>query len=257
VLAVLRAINDAGAPRKCRVGVNLTTKNPKPYVKFGSARRSLDFFEEYDQVPHELTAEERRTKRLRPWAHIPEFDRVATGRLRLEIRESQSGHQRLIWRDIANKSLERQATRIVADIIKAIEEQEQIAAAFREREKERQAAARLAEQQATEERRRRDIERKAQWELAIAKARRLAIEEHRRTTFDNAMQQWQQAENMRAFCDALEHTSAGQQARRGELTAWLVWARARADEVDPTLGTPTLTTIDFTTEPRPEDLRPI
>jgi hypothetical protein len=257
VLAVLRAINDVGVPRKCRVGVNLTTKNPKPYVKFGSARRSLDFFEEYDQVPHELTAEERRTKRLRPWAHIPEFDRVATGRLRLEIRESQSGHQRLIWRDIANKSLERQATRIVADIIKAIEEQEQIAAAFREREKERQAAARLAEQQATEERRRRDIERKAQWELAIAKARRLAIEEHRRTTFDNAMQQWQQAENMRAFCDALEHTSAGQQARRGELTAWLVWARARADEVDPTLGTPTLTTIDFTTEPRPEDLRPI
>ena len=181
----VHALANAGADRKCRVGIDLTTKSPKPFLKIGSARRSLEVFEEYDQVPHVLTADERRTKRLRPWADIPEFDSVATGRLRLEVSKSQSG-QRLTWRDTPTRSLEQQTGRIVADIIKAIEEQEQISAAFRQREKERQATATLAAQQAAEERRRRDIEREARWEHAITKARRLAIEEHRRTTFNTA-----------------------------------------------------------------------
>ena len=255
VLGLLRAIDDAGADRKCRVGVNLTTKNPKPFVKVGAARRSLDVFEEYDQVPHVLTADEQRTKRLRPWAHIPEFDRVATGRLRLEIGKSQSD-QRLTWRDTATSRLEQQASRIVADIVKAVEKHERISAALRQHEKERQAAARLAEQQAAEERRRRDIEREARWEHALAKARRLAVEEHRRTTFHTALEQWRNAVDMRAFCDALEQAAAGQAANNGELAAWLTWARARADKIDPTVGTPTLTRIDFTIEPSPEDLRP-
>ncbi|MFC4148686.1 hypothetical protein ACFO0M_20725 [Micromonospora mangrovi] len=255
VLALLRAINDAGVNRKCRVGINLTTKNPKPYVKFGSARRSLEFFEEYDQVPHVLTADERRTKRLRPWAHIPEFDSVATGRLRLEVIKFQS-NQRLTWRDTPTRSLEQQASRIVADIINSIEEQKQVSAAFHQREKERQAAARLAEQQATEERRRRDIERKARWERAITKARGLAVEERRRTTFKTAMEQWEEAANMRAFCDALEQALADQVAGDGEIAAWLSWARAHPNEIDPTVGTPTLTTVAFTIEPSPEDLRP-
>ncbi|WP_203837459.1 hypothetical protein [Winogradskya humida] len=255
VLAALRAINDAGVTRKCRVGINVTTKEPKPYVKFGSARRSLEFFEEYEQVPHVLTADERRTKRLRPWAHVPEFDSVSTGRLRLEVSTSPSG-QRLTWRDTPTRSLEQQASRIIADIIKAIEEQERITAAFRQREKERQAAARLAEQQAAEERRRRDVEREARWKHAIAKARRRAVEEHRRTTFNTAMDQWQKAANMRAFCDALEQASAGGAAGEGELTTWLAWARARADKIDPTVGTPAFTDADFTIEPSPEDLRP-
>ncbi|MEW2426547.1 hypothetical protein AB0877_00895 [Micromonospora sp. NPDC047644] len=255
VIGLLHTLDRAGADRKCRVGVDLSTKNPKPFLKFGGARRSLDIFEEYDQVPHLLTADERRTKRLRPWADIPEFDKVATGRLRLEVRKSQSG-QRLTWRDTAAKSLEQQAVRIVADIIKAIEEQEQISAAFRQREKERQAAARLAEQQAAEERRRRDIERRARWEHAITKARRLAVEEHRRTTFNTAMQQWRNAAEMRTFCDALEHASARQTDSNSELTAWLAWARARADEIDPTVGKSALTTVALTIEPSPEDLRP-
>jgi hypothetical protein len=91
---------------------------------------------------------------------------------------------------------------------------------------------------------------------AIKKARRLAVAEHRRATFNTAFEQWQTAGNMRAFCDALEHASAaGQAAGNGELAAWLIWARARADEIDPTVGTPTLTRIDFTIEPSPEDLR--
>ncbi|WP_204010733.1 hypothetical protein [Virgisporangium aurantiacum] len=255
VLALLRAIDDAGADRKCRVGINLTTKNPKPYVKFGSARRSLEFFEEYDQVPHVLTADEKRTKRLRPWAHIPEFDNVATGRLRLEVHQLQS-NQRITWRDTPTRKLEQQASRIVADIIKVIQTQEQEAATFRQRQKERQAAARLAEQQAAEERRQREIERKARWENAIARARRLAIEEHRTATFNTAMAQWQKAASMRAFCDALENASTGEAATNSELAAWLTWARAHADKIDPTVGTPTLTTIDFTIEPGPEDLRP-
>lgn len=255
VLGLLRAIDDAGANRKCRVGVNRTTKSPRPFVKIGATRRSLDVFEEYDQVPHVLTADERRTKRLRPWAHIPEFDRVATGRLRLEVGKSQSD-QRLTWRDTATSTLEQQASRIVAAIVKAVEEDQRIVAALRQHEKERQAAARLAEQQAAEERHRRDIERTAKWEHAIAKARRLAVEEHRRATFTTAFEQWRNASDMRAFCDALEHAAAGQAASNGELAAWLTWGRAHADEIDPIVGTPMLARIDFTIEPSPEDLRP-
>ncbi|GAA2845591.1 hypothetical protein Acy02nite_47100 [Actinoplanes cyaneus] len=255
VLAVLKAINDAGSAGRCRVGINLTTKAPKPYVKFGSTRRSLDFIEEYDQVPHVLTVEERRTKRLRPWAHIPEFDSVPTGRLRLEVSKYQSD-RRLTWRDTPTRSLEQQASRIVAGIIKAVEEQQQVAAAFRKREQERQAATRLAEHRASEERRRRDAERRTRWEHAITNARRLAIEEHRRTTFNTAMKQWQKAVNMREFCNALEHAAADQTAYRGELNAWLAWARARADNIDPTVGTPALATINFAMEPSTEDLRP-
>lgn len=115
---------------------------------------------------------------------------------------------------------------------------------------------RLAEQQAAEERRRRDIEREARWKHAITKARRRAVEDHRRTTFNTAMDQWQKAANMRAFCDALELASAGGAGGKGELTTWLAWARARADKIDPTVGTPTFTDADSTIEPSPEDLRP-
>ena len=150
-----------------------------------------------------LTADEQRTRRLRPWAHIPEFDSVGTGRLRLEVGKFQSD-DRLTWRDTATSKLEQQTSRIVADIIKAVEKYERASAALRQREAERQAAARLAEQQAAEERRRRDIERTATWERAIAKARHLAVEEHRRATFDTAFEQWRNAADMRAFCDALE-----------------------------------------------------
>jgi len=88
VIGLLHALANAGADRKCRVGIDLTTKSPKPFLKIGSARRSLEVFEEYDQVPHVLTADERRTKRLRPWANIPEFDSVATGRLWLRYSPS-------------------------------------------------------------------------------------------------------------------------------------------------------------------------
>jgi hypothetical protein len=71
------------------------------------------------------------------------------------------------------------------------------------------------------------------------------------------LEKWRTAADMRAFCDALEHASAaGQAAGNGELTAWLTWARARADKIDPTVGTPTLTSNDFTIEPSPDDLRP-
>lgn len=257
VLGLLHMINEAGASRKCRVGVNLATKHPKPFVKVGGARRSLDVFEEYNQVPHTLTADERRTKRLRPWAHIPEFDSVATGRLRFEVGKSPSD-QRLTWRDTTTVKLEQQASRIVADIIKAVEKDERAAAARRQYEEERKAAARLAARQAAEERRRRDIERTAAWEHAIAEARRLAVEEHRRATFTTAFEQWRNAADIRAFCDALEHAAtAGQTAAsNGELAAWLTWARAHADNIDPTVGTPALTSLDFTIEPSPEDLRP-
>jgi hypothetical protein len=153
--------------------------------------------------------------------------------------------------------LEQQASRIVAGIIKAVEEDQRIAAAFLQREMERQAAARLAEQQAAEERRRRDIERMARWEHAVAKARRLAVEEHRRTTFTTAFEQWRTAADMRTFCDALEQAStAGQATSTGELAAWLTWARAHVHKINPMVGTPTLTAIDFTIEPSPEDLQP-
>ncbi|MEU4626897.1 hypothetical protein AB0G04_43855 [Actinoplanes sp. NPDC023801] len=257
VIGLLHALDSAGADRKCRVGVNLTTKHPKPYVKFGSARRSLDIVEEHDQVPHVLTVGEQRTKRLRPWAPIPEFDRVATGRLRLDVANGSYTDQRLTWHDTTTKTLEQQAGRIIADIIKAIEKQNRILAAFRQREQERQAAARLAQQQAAEERRRREIETQAQWEHALTKARRLAVEEHRRKTFTTALEQWRTAAEMRAFCDALEHSTATDQAAGdGELTSWLTWARAHADKIDPTIGTPTLASIDFTIRPGPEGLRP-
>ena len=138
--------------------------------------------------------------------------------------------------------------RVIADTINA---------AFRQRQKERQAVARLAEQQPAEARCHRDIERKLSWEHAIAKARRDAVKEHRRATFNTALEQWRDATEMRAFCDALEQAAgAGQPASGGELAAWLNSARARADRIDPRFGTPTLTTIDFTIEPSPEDLHP-
>lgn len=68
---------------------------------------------------------------------------------------------------------------------------------------------------------------------ALQGRRDLAIEEYRRTTFHTAMERWQNAVNMRAFCDALEHAAAGQEANDGELAAWLAWARTRADKIDP------------------------
>lgn len=47
--------------------------------------------------------------------------------------------------------------------------------------------------------------------------------------FHTALEQWRDAADMRAFCDALEQAAAGQAASHGELAAWLTWARARAN----------------------------
>ncbi len=255
VISLLRALADEGAARGCQIGVNTATKHPRVFVKVGAARRALDVFEEYDKVPYVPTPQEQRAMKRRPWIVIREFDQVRSGRLRVEVGQYQSS-QRGRWTDKAGKPLEQQVVQIVKQVVATTKAEEQIRVALARAQEERRAAAERAAEAAAVERRRREQEQVAQWELAMAQARVEAVETLRRTSFQEAYLSWRAAAEVREFSAALEQATAKGVGVDPELSRWLAWARATADELDPTVGASPMAGISFDPEPRPRDLRP-
>jgi hypothetical protein len=66
--------------------VNTKTARPKLFLQIDTrTRRSVELHEEYGEIPHVLTNQERRQLRRETWRRPPEVDKVPAGRLRLEI----------------------------------------------------------------------------------------------------------------------------------------------------------------------------
>jgi hypothetical protein len=244
-VSVIRALAAEARRHGMRVGVNTKTVHPRVYLQTGEGRRAIMVHEEYDTVPHVPTSQELRETRRKPWIPIPKTDSVASGRLRLEIaRAGYNKHDS--WTDTKRTTLEQSLPRIIRDVI---------AGQAADEEAKREAKRKHDEYLAELERERLETERR--WRADLDAARPRASEALRRTLFRKAYDAWTAAEEIRAFCDAIEQSNpADGETDPDNRDRWIAWARAAADEIDPTIGKNALVARAFDIEPSPNDLRP-
>lgn len=166
--------------------------------------------------------ENRRELRFDRWdvGRIEPYDKGATGQLNLEILSWGSRQQ--AWGD-------RRRWRLEDRLAQALRELEMLAQEAEER--------RLAREREVQERRR-------QWELAMADAKRQALDAHRLEVLRRRVAAWEEGDCIRAYCAELEHRYGAQ------ADDWIGYALRQADRLqrvpsmpsDPALG--------------PEDLKP-
>ncbi|MGC5052816.1 hypothetical protein ACLQ2S_15345 [Micromonospora sp. DT48] len=243
-LDLLRGLAAEARRRGHRVGVNTKTKNPSVYLQVDKTRRRVRLIEEYDEVPHVPTAEETRQLRRNRWLVIPKTDRVASGRLRLEIARA-GWDKKDTWTDDKRTTLEKRLPRIIRDVEAGIAADE-----------EAKLAAQRAHDEYVAEMERQEAEKRRRWQTALDEARPQATELLRKKAFRRAYDSWTSANEIRAFCDALQQTAPDEPANSENRARWINWARAAADRLDPTRGDRALADIDFDIEPKPDDLRP-
>jgi hypothetical protein len=111
------------------------------------------------------------------------------------------------------------------------------------------ALLREAETRAVEDRQRQideahaEAQRKVLWEQAMAVARQKATEAHYAAVLDRQVERWRHADELRAYCEALEQRVStlgptdGDLAKAGE---WLSWARKHVAAIDPLHAIPTM-----------------
>jgi hypothetical protein len=243
-LDLIRGLATEARRRGHRVGVNTKTKNPSVYLQVDKTRRRVRPIEEYDEVPHIPTEQETRQLRRNRWLVLPKTDRVASGRLRLEIARA-GWDKKDTWTDDKRTTLEKRLPRIIRDVEAGIAADE-----------EARLAAQRAHDEYLAEMKRQEAEEKRRWQAALDEARPQAAELLRKKAFRRAYDSWISANEIRAFCDALEQAAPAAPVEPENRTRWVDWARAAADGLDPTRGDQALAHIDFDIEPKPGDLRP-
>jgi hypothetical protein len=135
------------------------------------------------------------------------YDSGATGELNVEALGSSYGRQ-ASWGDRTRWKLEDKLPNLLRELeIEAVEAEER----------------RLAHE-------REQAERQRQWEAAMERAKRRVVEEHRLEVLRSRVRAWQEADAVRAYCDAVE-TQHGAGAVAADLDAaeWLALAREHAD----------------------------
>ncbi|QLH19306.1 hypothetical protein [Streptomyces sp. Rer75] len=100
---------------------------------------------------------------------------------------------------------------------------------------------------------RKEQETRQRWLVAMQQARTALVEDHRMKALRAQVQAWQQATAIRAYCDALEDHQDTTAGAAEAVTAWIAWARAHADGIDPVPQNSGLPDPPAIT---PEDLRP-
>ena len=78
---------------------------------------------------------------------------------------------------------------------------------------------------------REDAERQRQWELAMQDAERRLIEDHRIKVLRERVRAWEEADAIRAYCDAVEARHGAEVIADTEASEWLAFAREHADRV--------------------------
>jgi hypothetical protein len=210
---------------------------------------TIKISEDVDEVPRRLPADDPRLRVTYDWQRIkpPEYDSVPSGRLRIELSPRTPAAKE--WVDRDRSKVEAKLTEVIDQAERQAEQAEEQA---RVRQRQHQAWLIEHEKQQAEEERRRAATR-AEWESAMAAARGLAIEQLREKVFGDALLGWTLAKQIREFCDELDHaaTAAG---TPDAVTEWMAWARARADQLDPT-GDLEALVERFHPDPSPDDLR--
>lgn len=76
-------------------------------------------------------------------------------------------------------------------------------------------------------------ERERQWEAAMEQARADYVEAFRAKHLSTQVSQWREARAIRDYSDALETSIDPNSPTADDEHAWVAWARARADAIDP------------------------
>lgn len=111
-------------------------------------------------------------------------------------------------------------------------------------------AAEFEERRSAKEREQQERER--QWQAAMETATRRAIDAHRLELLRSRIQAWNEAEAIRAYCDAVEarHRDTIAEDEDEDAGAWLGLARQHADRLQ------ALPRMPADPEPTPEQLKP-
>jgi hypothetical protein len=176
------------------------------------------------------SAEKPHHKNTYPWQRVyPTMREVGTGQLVFELpHDWQYRGRRRRWADRARWTLEDK----LVDVLTELE--------ARARLDHARHIAQLKEQ----------ARRQQEWEAAMAEAHFRFAEDIRIKALTEQVTSWQNAANIRAYCDALQTATSHDDV---EVGGWIQWARHHADKVDP------LTRNRFHPDipkPRPSDLKP-
>ncbi|MEV1332719.1 hypothetical protein AB0J20_24465 [Micromonospora costi] len=243
-LEFVRLLAAAARSRGHRLVVNTKGARPTLSLRLEKSQRAVRISEEYDKVPHVLTDDERRRQKRQPWISLPEFDRVLSGRLVLEVNRAGYGKSDT-WTDDKRATLETRVHKIVKEV--------EAGYLADQREQEERERARREEKERWD---RRKAEERAQWEQVKATATVQATDKLRTDRFRAAFDKWVAADAIRSFCTALEASASSSEAAGQNLDQWVAWARGQADRLDPTINPAVLAEVDFDIEPRPRDLEP-
>jgi hypothetical protein len=172
--------------------------------------------------------ENRRALRFDRWevGRIESYDKGATGQLDLSI--LSYGPRQKSWGDRKRWQLEDRLPQVVRELETLAEEAEQ---------------QRLA-------RERKEAERQRAWELAMAAAKERAIEHYRVEILRRRAGAWEEAQEIRAYRDAVESRHGDALATDIATQRWLRFARGYAESVQ------RLPRMPEDPELRPDDLKP-
>jgi len=144
---------------------------------------------------------------------LSEYEANATGRIGIEL-ASGYGMARCPpkWADRRSGTLEEKLPLLLRDLEHRVAENER-----RQREAERQT-----------------LERLRQWQAAVDQARERHAEHHRGELLHKEAARWREAEQLRAYCDAVEAAYPDEL----QTASWVAWGRRYADELDPLRAAP-------------------
>lgn len=199
--------------------VHLDCKNAVTVLRMNSTATELTFSltEQVKRSAHEITeAEEAARKRYfdrirkgisSEYPSIPQYDYSATGLLIISIGRWPCR----TWRDTPKKKLEERLGEVVAGTLALAKETH-----FKKLEELR-----------------REQERKLVQENYERLVRRRELETVHFQEMETQALNWERAERIRSFIDAVEQRRGTENAPTQDEQGWLLWARAKADWLDP------------------------
>ncbi len=222
-LRIWHALISALESRGHAVSVSVKDAQTRPVtsVALNETTLSLTIEERFDRLPHVPTPREKsaltRARLFGKWhAPLPEFDSVASGEFTVAIEHDNqwaswwARQSRRRWSDSTSRRVDDCLGKVVAAV-------------------ERCAALKHA-YEVEEERKRR--EREEEWRREREEAERRAREKARREELLEEATAWARADRIRAYVAAVRE-AAGNDVSRPELSAWIEWATAVADRIDP------------------------
>ncbi|MGW1233005.1 hypothetical protein [Streptomyces californicus] len=162
------------------------------------------------KIPHEPTPKEVRQRERNPWIRLPKYDEEFNGHLGLGAPAKSRYQHSYAHSDGARWTLESRLGHLLQDL-------ERLAAEGERRNREQELL---------------EAERRRRWYAAIAQAREQQIDQQRAKALAEQMTAWNQAAEIRAFCQAARARTDSAPLPAGE-AEWLQWAEAYAARLDP------------------------